>query len=197
MEGVSLMADFDGTHICIFESLKLEGSYVGTSCNPFHPHTSSWGQRWHYSYCADIKVRFGEVTIVVRVHISSGAWLPVLSTLPWHSFCSYGGWPCITATEEFRSQPGMQSQIQVVCVSHLRPGSGRMQGVNIILGWFLKFCGGGRIRSSSSLDVAFGKLDLLNLWQTVWSETTWNIWKGFGLCLAHTKCPLDAVKVNK
>lgn len=41
MEGISLMPGFDGTHICIFESSQLEGSYVGTSCNPFHPHTSS------------------------------------------------------------------------------------------------------------------------------------------------------------
>ena len=41
MEGISLMPGFDGTHICIFESSQLEDSYVGTSCNPFHPHTSS------------------------------------------------------------------------------------------------------------------------------------------------------------
>ena len=26
---VSFMHDIDGTHICIFESLQLEGSYVG------------------------------------------------------------------------------------------------------------------------------------------------------------------------
>ena len=35
---ISLMPDFDGTHICIFESSELGGSYVGTSCIP---HTSS------------------------------------------------------------------------------------------------------------------------------------------------------------
>ena len=32
---ISLMPDIDGMHVCIFESLQLEGSYVGGVLNLF------------------------------------------------------------------------------------------------------------------------------------------------------------------
>ena len=134
--------------------------------NPFHPHTSSevggTVPTVQTRKPGSEKLRYlPEFT--QQVEFDS----PVLSTLPRQNFHSYGRWPCIMAAEEFRSHPGTQSWIQVVSVSRRGPGSGRMQEVNIILGWFVYLWRRENETFPPSLDIAFGKLEPLNLWPTV------------------------------